>query len=177
MIDASIRFEDLQFLRDLEEKHKFARRAIARGVDAASRELAEYIIQNHYIGKFKPWFARRTDVMTKSLRRSARHYPSTRRGTITDRLIQARRYGPPIERGGEYTQFVRGYERTPRGAGRAWPVKGYKRQHREEARHMFQESWLANERMIEGKVREALDVFLATGKVPTIGQLTRHASR
>lgn len=177
MIDASIQLMTAEALRDLDARHKFARRAVARGVDAGSRELAEYIIREHYEGKFKPWFARRTEVMKKSIRRSARRYPSTRRSLITDRLIQARRYGPALERGGEYTQFVKQYTRKPRGASRSFIVKSHLRRRREEARHMFALSWPANAKMLEFKVNEALDVFFATGTVPTVAELTRFTSR
>lgn len=177
MIDASIQLMPEEALRNLAEKHKFAKRAIARGVDAASRELAEYIIREHYVGKFEPWFARRTEVMIKSLRRSARRYPSTRASAITDRLIQARRYGPPLERGGEYTQFVKSYTRRPRGSQQSWTVQSHHRQRMETGRRMFAQSWPANERMIEAKVREALDVFLTTGKVPKVSELTSAVSR
>lgn len=177
MLDAQIQLLPEEALRELAQRHRLARRAIARGVDAASRELAEYIIREHYVGKFEPYFARRTEVMIKSLRRSARYYPSTRKSAITDRLIQARRYGPPLERGGRYTQFVKQYTRKPRGAQRSWVVKGHLRQRPEEARHMFQLSWPVNERMVESKVREALDVFLMTGKVPRVSELTSAASR
>lgn len=177
MIDAQIQLLPEKALRELAERHRYARRAIARGVDAASRELAEYIIREYYVGKFETWFARRTEVMVKSLRRSAKRYPSTRQSSITDRLIQARRYGPPLERGGEYTQFVKQYTRKPQGAQRSWVVKAHLRRRHEQARHMFAQSWPANERMVESKVREALDVFLTTGKVPRVSELTSAASR
>lgn len=177
MLEAQIRLMSAEALRELETRHRGVRRAIARGVDAASRELAEYIVREHYVGKFKPWFARRTEVMVKSLRRSAKRYPSTRRSTITDRLIQARRYGPALERGGEYTQFVKQYTRKPQGAQRSWVVKAHLRKRKETARNMFARSWPANARMIEAKVREALDVFLTTGKVPRVSELTSAASR
>lgn len=177
MFEATINWNDIEALRDIDAKTKFMRRTIARGLDAASRELAEYIVRTEYAGKFEPYFWRRTVIMMKAIRRSARFYPSTRKSVITDRLIQARRYGRPLESGGEYQQFVRPYSRRPKGGQRSWIVKGHLRMRREDARHMFERSFGANRRMIEGKVREAIDVFLTTGTVPRVSELTSAASR
>lgn len=185
MIYGRISFNDRQMLDRLNKQVKGVTQTARRGVDAGSYLMADFVIKQHYERVFPMYLRRRTEVLTKFIRRSARRYPSARTGTVLDQLYMGRRAarrGPAgrsvtsmaaaIEHGGAYAQWVRSYTRTARGSGLAMTVRGHLRTRTERRpKRILERSFDYAEDLVRAKVKEAIDVLLATGKVPKLREL------
>lgn len=110
-LEATIEWDDRTIREALLSRKKNAAMALRRGVDVGSRVLAREMINNYIVGKYPPHFARRSNLIIKALKRSARFLARLRDNRIYDHLILNKAYARAIEYGGRYPQWIPAHER------------------------------------------------------------------
>lgn len=118
-LQATIELDDRMIREALLSRKKNAAMATRRGVDVGSRVLAREMINNFIVGKYPAHFDRRSKIIIKALKRSARFLARLRDNMIFDHLILNKAYARAIEYGGKYPQWIPAHERrvsemTPR---------------------------------------------------------------